>query len=242
MDGPVQKRSDARIARARALAADHPAARELLSFYADLTEFLSALVAIPPAGGKAKQPSQTFREALDGLIPLDAAPRLRHWLSVRAPAFRGSDASPDTEAFITSALIQPFAEHIAAGWPRERDERSSTCPICGARPVVAVFRPEGHGSKRALVCCQCLTEHEYRRVLCPWCGEDRFDALPVFTADQFPHVRIDACDSCHTYIKTIDLTKDGLAEPLVDDLATAALDVWAREHGYERGQRNLLEL
>ena len=78
--------------------------------------------------------------------------------------------------------------------------------------------------------------------MCPACGEQRFDSLPVYSSDTFAHVRIDACDTCHRYIKTIDLTKDGLAEPTVDDVATVTLDLWARERGYQRLRQNLLRL
>ena len=49
-----------------------------------------------------------------------------------------------------------------------------------------------------------------------------------------------AAKLCKTYIKSIDLTKNGRAEPLVDELASAPLDLWAREHGYAKLQNNLL--
>jgi formate dehydrogenase maturation protein FdhE len=38
------------------------------------------------------------------------------------------------------------------------------------------------------------------------------------------------CDTYHTYLKCIDLTKTGLAISVVDELATISLDLWAREH------------
>ena len=47
-----------------------------------------------------------------------------------------------------------------------------------------------------------------------------------------PHVRVDACDRCRHYVKTIDLTKDGLAVPYVDDIASVSLDLWALEREY----------
>ena len=106
--------------------------------------------------------------------------------------------------------------------------------------VVAVLREEGHGAKRFLLCALCLHEWECLRIVCPFCGEQDFDKLPVYTAEQFSHVRIDACDRCHHYIKTIDLTKDGLAVPCVDDIASVSLDLWARERGYTRIKNNVL--
>ena len=54
------------------------------------------------------------------------------------------------------------------------------------------------------------------------------------------HVRVEACDTCRTFLKSVDLTKNGLAVPEVDEVATLALDFWAAEHGYAKLQLNLL--
>jgi formate dehydrogenase accessory protein FdhE len=151
----------------------------------------------------------------------------------------------DAEAFALEAVLQPIAERLAARGVRLQPDRGSgagtgtRCPICGGTPVVAVLREEGHGARRRLVCALCFTEWDYLRLVCVKCGEQRFDVLPVFSADQFPHARVDACDTCRSYMKTIDATKDGRVIPVVDDLATIALDLWAREQGYTRVRANL---
>jgi FdhE protein len=106
--------------------------------------------------------------------------------------------------------------------------------------VVGVLRSEGDGAKRSLLCSLCGTEWQYRRVICPSCGEENKDKLPVYLAEQIAHVRVDACDSCQTYVKSVDLTKDGHAVPIVDELATVALNIWAEEHGYTKFEPNLL--
>jgi FdhE protein len=113
------------------------------------------------------------------------------------------------------------------------------CPTCGEKPVAAVLRPEGDGAKRFLLCSLCFTEWEFRRLLCPNCGEEDKDKLPVYTAEEFPHIRVEACDTCKVYLKSIDLTKNGLAVPEVDELASVVLDVWATSHGYTKLQVNL---
>jgi FdhE protein len=87
-----------------------------------------------------------------------------------------------------------------------------------------------------------MTEWPYRRVVCTGCGEEEFDKLPVYTAETLPHVRVEACDRCRRYLKTVDLSKNGLAVPIVDDVASVSLDLWAREAGYRRARRNLLRL
>ncbi|PYU36148.1 MAG: formate dehydrogenase accessory protein FdhE, partial [Acidobacteria bacterium] len=54
------------------------------------------------------------------------------------------------------------------------------------------------------------------------------------------HMRVEACDTCKTYINTVDLTKNGLAIPVVDELAALPLGLWAQENGYTKLQSNLL--
>jgi len=165
-----------------------------------------------------------------------------HLLSVywRAEAHAVDDA-PEAHLFFARAFLQPYAEYLADNMEIELPRfGSSSCPICTGKPQVGVLREEGHGAKRSLVCSLCLTEWGYRRVLCPACGEERFEALPVYTASEFAHVRIEACDTCKTYIKTVDLTKNGLAVPVVDELATIPLTLWAQEKGYAKLQPNLL--
>ena len=77
-------------------------------------------------------------------------------------------------------------------------------------------------------------------MLCWSCGEENKDRLPIYTATQFETVRVEACDTCHTYLKSVDLTKDGHAVPVVDEIATVALNIWAEEHGYSKLEANLL--
>jgi len=112
--------------------------------------------------------------------------------------------------------------------------------LCEGRPVIGVLRVEGDGGKRFMVCSFCGYEWEFRRILCPTCGEVDEKKLPVYVAEQFPHVRVEVCDTCKFFTRTIDLTKDGHAVPVVDDLAAIPLTLWAHEHGYRRLQANLL--
>ena len=108
--------------------------------------------------------------------------------------------------------------------------------------ALGVLRPLGDGGQRSLVCSFCLAEWEFRRIVCPACGEENHAKLPVYTADELKHVRVEACDSCRSYIKTVDMTKSGRAEPVVDEMAAIPLDLWAAEQGYAKLQLNLLQL
>jgi len=138
-------------------------------------------------------------------------------------------------------FLQPYAEYLAdRRTPLTLDGTPSLCPLCGGKPVVGVFRGEGDGAKKSLICMLCAHEWNFRRIYCPACGEEREPQMAFYSAPEIAHVRVDVCDTCHTYLKTIDLTKTGLAVPIVDELATIPLDLWAREHGYHKLQINLL--
>jgi formate dehydrogenase accessory protein FdhE len=143
--------------------------------------------------------------------------------------------------FFPRAFLQPYAAYVAgrtAVPPVLATPR--VCPLCGGRALFGVLRLEGDGGKRCMVCSFCAYEWEFRRILCPTCGEEEEKKLPVYVAEQFPHIRVEACETCKFYVRTIDLTKDGNAVPVVDDLAAIPLTLWAHEHGYSRLQPNLL--
>jgi FdhE protein len=171
----------------------------------------------------------------------------RYW-DIPGEQSRDERMGTSVTAFIAEAALQPFAEAYAqsAGTgagrrARPRDDLRR-CSVCGDRPVVAVLREQGHGARRSVVCGFCLAEWVVPRAECVWCGETRFEKLSNYRADEFPGAAIATCESCRTYIKTIDCARDGTAVPVVDDLATVALDIWAREQGYTRGRPNLLRL
>jgi len=155
----------------------------------------------------------------------------------------GTDESGEDsrEELLARILIEPYAELLAMKQALpEIGPAGNLCPQCGARPLAGVLRVEGDGGKRFLLCAFCATEWEFRRIYCAYCGEDREQSLPVFVAEKFPHIRVEACDTCRHCIRSVDLTKDGHAVPAVDDLAAIPLALWAEEYGYERIHDNLL--
>lgn len=142
--------------------------------------------------------------------------------------------------FFSRVLFQTQAELLASRLIVPAGYQGSLCPLCGSQPQLAVLRPEGDGGKRHLACSLCLTEFEYRRIVCPVCDEVDPLKLPRYFPEEPLAVRVDACDSCKAYQKSFDMTVDGLMVPEVDEMATVALDLWAAEHGYHKIQLNLL--
>ncbi|MGD0215400.1 MAG: formate dehydrogenase accessory protein FdhE [Terriglobales bacterium] len=145
--------------------------------------------------------------------------------------------------FFARAFLQPYAIAIRLASPLQwKGPVPFRCPFCKRKPGLGVLRPLGDGGQRSLVCSFCLAEWEFRRIICPGCGEENHAKLPVYTAEELNHVRVEACDSCRTYIKTVDLTKSGRAEPIVDEMAAVPLDLWGEKQGYAKLQLNLLQL
>jgi len=195
-------------------------------------EFLSAVEAIAPDPlAQSAQKLQTLPASKWGEFfssCWDAATDLR-------------SSMDDGESLLVRTFLQPYAEFLADHRDRPaQDETTRVCPFCQGKPMVGVLRPEGDGAKRSLLCSLCLTEWNYGRIRCPACGEEAVEKLAIYTANQFPHVRVEACDTCRCYLKTVDLAKNGLAVPVVDELATIPLNLWAQEHDYVKLQPNLL--
>lgn len=257
----------ARIERARELS-EHSSAWELLSFYSRLA-FLQQRVfeALGATGTLEQQDSNSWPLLSEKLTPL--FPEFVHSLTEicpslmreRAESFAHADASEQcslltrfwngsleesdndlVDRSVALAFLQPYAEWLAQTRSGMSITHRANCPICSSEPVCAVLRDQYHGARRGLICSLCMNEWSYPRLRCPSCGEERFGSLPVFTPEAVPHVRIDACETCKLYIKTIDLTKDGRAVPVVDELATASLDLWARSRGYSKIALNVAAL
>ena len=155
----------------------------------------------------------------------------------------GTAGAAGTDDFFARAFLQPFAAAVRARAHLQwKGPAAYVCPFCKRKPGMGVLRPLGDGGQRSLICSFCLAEWEFRRIVCPGCGEEDPVKLPVYAAEELQHVRVEACDSCKSYIKTVDMTKSGLGEPLVDEMASVPLDLWAGERGYAKLQLNLLQL
>jgi formate dehydrogenase accessory protein FdhE len=262
---------DRRIRRASELKSLYPYASEILTFYehvAPLQKEIHQMLQIERVGVTVPLHSEQWRKQFETFPLLPRWGPFLDAIQAHAPAplaacarqLRTEDEAvwrqrmagfcslePDgfqaPQELIIWVFLQPFAEylaeHAALALP---DETPSVCPRCRSKPVVGVLRPEGEGAKRSLVCSFCATEWNYRRIVCPHCGEEDVNKLAVYSAQAIAHVRVEACDTCRRYIKTVDLAKDGRAVPIIDELATIPLNLWAAENGYRKSRANLLGL
>ena len=66
------------------------------------------------------------------------------------------------------------------------------------------------------------------------------EKLHYFYAEGEEAYRIDVCDNCHQYIKTVDSRKlDHETDLHLDDIVTMHLDILATEKGYKRPVQNI---
>ena len=263
----TSRKWDQRIQRAIELAAAHSFAAEGLRFYERIAGFQKSLYLGFAGNGAAKKvrlpgslrdefelftllpwfaPFLSFVQEIappplaQAAAALSAAGTAR-WEVVLDEFWKGDATLDPAEALLAWAFLQPYAEHLADHTaPLDAYGTPPLCPLCHGSPQVGVLRPLGEGAKRSLICSLCATEWDYRRLVCPACGEENVEKLPVYTAEDLDHVRVEACDTCHSYIKTIDLTKNGRAVPVVDELAAIPLSLWAAEKGYTKVSLNLL--
>jgi FdhE protein len=179
-----------------------------------------------------------LRNAGDELlsIPIDArAEQISVWLD--DPSLVAPPAG-----FWFRVAAGPLLELAAAavGSPSPTAWRGSSCPLCGAPAQASVIAEESGefmgGSPRSLVCARCATWWSFPRAICALCGQDDPRSVSGFLVPEHRVVRVDCCETCHGYVKTFDLRQTGAVEvvPLVDDVATLSLDLWAQERGFER--------
>jgi formate dehydrogenase accessory protein FdhE len=257
-----------RIDRAEDLRHQHSFAAEILAFYVRIAQFQRALYqrlenisatsskSANPLSGPPELPEllASFPELLlviEQHAPARLAEYARHLRegsedtrsTLLNDFWSGATSGDEMNDFPARAFLQPYAEFVRLRSGIQWDGYTHPiCPFCSRKPGLGVLRQLGDGGQRCLICSFCLAEWQFRRIVCAGCGEENHAKLPVYTAAELEHVRVECCDTCKAYLKTVDLTKNGLAEPVVDEIATLPLDLWAQEHGYAKLQPNLLQM
>ena len=249
------------IERADYLASESSGSKELLVFYAQL---LRAQAEIYESFRSRKNWLPSGALETDLSVVLSSMNVLLETVARHGPSSLASEAqaaesdkvagelleywrSPSDTNFFAKAILQPYARWLAETGTtptgRELAGGERACPFCGGLPQLSFLQSKESSTEsgnRDLLCSTCLTSWEFRRVVCASCGEERPAKLGYFHSPEFDHIRIEACDSCKHYLKGIDLTRLGLAVPLIDEIYAAPLDLWAREHGYTKIELNLV--
>ncbi|HJZ85551.1 MAG TPA: formate dehydrogenase accessory protein FdhE [Polyangia bacterium] len=264
-EGAVELAFERRAERAALLAHEPGSAQAVLRFASGLYRAQAGLAGLivrahgrRALGGAWAQDADAFAEAARDVLRFaaDSGPaelaetaraRLRELpegLAARLSQFWNGEGAGAGD-YLSRAVVRPYVEVLAALKVQPQRPRSpSSCPFCGGAPWIAARRAaaDGEGAQRYLGCALCGGEWVANRIRCSACSEEDPRKLPCFQSEQHAAVRIEACESCHHYVKSIDLTVDARLIPEVDDLVSLALDLWAHEAGFTRTEPGLAGL
>ena len=138
-----------------------------------------------------------------------------------------ASAAGDTHGVLRGVaplIAMPLLQACRRAWadPAPATWSHGYCPTCGAWPALA-------GPRRG-----CGGDWATMWLRCPFCGEHDHTQLGSLVASKgLEREKVEVCDACHGYLKTITTFGPIPAEQVVlHDLATVGLDVAAVERGY----------
>ena len=237
-------------------AADAPPSQDLVAYVAEAV--VPRVVDVTVAAG----PDRLRGDLMRRLDADDPGQMVRRWM-------RGED-QPPVDRYLARASLGPVLEALdtsaRAACEGPRDARH--CPDCGGPPQLSFFAAaidDLATGPRNLLCARCGAIWSYARLTCAGCGESASSKLSIFSehgtmsgdrgsvvrglpgppaADPqrafFPHMRIEACESCRRYLLNVDVAADPNAVPVVDEIAAIPLDLYAREQGFSKITTNLM--
>ena len=144
------------------------------------------------------------------------------------------------ECALVAAALQVsyalYASQLEASSLRNLGE--TICPCCGGAPSssTVVEWPEAQGN-RYLACSLCCAMWNHIRVKCTSCGATKgvsYRSVEGSTGD----IAAEVCDTCHGYAKHMVQAKNGLLDPVADDVASYGLDMMLRDDGWRRSGLN----
>lgn len=154
----------------------------------------------------------------------------------RLLAYWNGDATARDD-YLSRAILRPYAEVLRSrSLTPDREHKRGHCPFCGGPPMISTRKsmPDAEAGLRMLHCALCGLEWNFNRACCPSCFEEKPDNLPVYRSDAYPTVRIEACETCRRYVKSIDLTVDARPIAEIDDVVSLSMDLWAMDEGLTR--------
>lgn len=156
-------------------------------------------------------------------------------------------------ATLRGPLAAVDASLACAADPAPRGDRR--CPRCGGPPQLSLRSDTGDAlvsGHRKLQCARCAETWSYSSSSCAYCGEssrrtvysEHRDGPKVGRGEAdgvtFPHLRLETCGQCQRYLIDVDLGRDPLAVPEIDELTALPLDLYAAEQGFSKITPNLM--
>lgn len=139
--------------------------------------------------------------------------------------------------FLAYNSIKPsltlFAEKLSENLDKQAEWEKGYCPVCGSAPEISLFEENG---KRFLICGFCNYKWASKRIYCPFCENTDHKSLRYFGIENEEEYRVDVCDKCKKYIKTIDIKKTTRTiYPQLEYLCTPHIDIKIEEKGFKKG-------
>ncbi|MFM2119081.1 MAG: hypothetical protein RL722_549 [Pseudomonadota bacterium] len=168
----------------------------------------------------------------------------------------------------THLLLSVQARHGGKGQAIGRIDDETACPCCGSKPTASITRSTDDApGQRYLHCSVCSLQWHMVRIKCPHClsgkklayfsldaaGDEPALAEAGVAADGEPLAEINSraaqsviqaetCDDCGHYLKIMHAERDGMVDPVADDLASVTLDLLVADTGKLRHGVNLMLL
>ena len=167
----------------------------------------------------------------------ETAARRQHLSNALEDAVAGDAIA---EHIFIAAALQLHAARLAALLPPKilRPVGTGICPACGGAPVASVLvdRPAAHNA-RYCVCATCATQWNTVRVSCVLCGST--DGIAYYHIEgRDDGISAETCESCRGYVKLLSQVEYPNLDPVVDDVASLALDLELQDAGWRRGGVN----
>ena len=139
-----------------------------------------------------------------------------------------------------AAALRPLKARVKV-MQKEIKWRRAYCPVCGQLPGMGqLVRARRRGREKLLVCSCCQMKWPYKRIGCPFCGNEDQKTLSIIEIEKAPDLRIDTCEKCKGYIKVY--TSEGNEQVALADWSTLHLDLIAKSHGFQRMGYRLYEV
>jgi FdhE protein len=151
-----------------------------------------------------------------------------------AAAASGADA--DALEAVVALLPVPFLHACNRRWASSISGSGVEryCPVCGSWPAFAEVR--GIERIRQFRCARCGGAWHAEALYCPYCAtRDHHELVALVPESGDSRAVIEACRRCHGYVKTLTRLQGCSPDTvMLEDLASADLDVAALEQGFSR--------
>jgi FdhE protein len=231
----------------REISDSKPYLRDVLSLYEKVAEFrrLTEDFAVPP--GAVSYPagsidsifksfSSVFDMPEDILEPLKEAMKLGQVDLTRIPLNEVPAFSlpyhEDELSTILFLISKPYFLRLRG--PGDFGETfwdKGRCGVCGSVPSLSFLKQD---DGRILSCSYCESRGKWFRIGCPQCLNRDGQKIEIIETDEEKGFRIDLCNACKSYVKTIRHHLLDNYGPDLLDIMSLPLDILAQERAYRR--------